>query len=190
MADVNIGVQNKAAKGRSILDYSLVACFTLVVLLLILVLDAFEYISVPGKAALSNKFAGVTTADVAKEMASEDISKLEKELEEAKKLLKEEHDKVEKLVDRVEDEIEEEEGTTPVTAEEKKEEEEKKEAVVEAVVKKELGLDKWCGSCQYKHMNFNCDQRVIWMMESYSITREMAMESAINSCHTRLRGRV
>ena len=52
MVEVNTGIQHKGpSKGRSLidLDYSnLIACFTLILLTGILVLDAFEYITVPG----------------------------------------------------------------------------------------------------------------------------------------------
>mmetsp|Transcript_4026 Transcript_4026/g.6644 ORF Transcript_4026/g.6644 Transcript_4026/m.6644 type:complete len:145 (+) Transcript_4026:182-616(+) len=127
--------------------------------------------------------------------------KIQKQIEEAKAILKEKHDEVEKLVEKVEDKIVEEEKKEAVasgepapkeeTAEEKKEEEAKKEAVVKAVVEQELGLDKFCPGCQYKKMPFTCQTRVEWMMSSYSITEQAAKESVIEGCHTRLRrGRV
>ena len=66
---VNIGEQNKPSSGgRSILDYSLIVCFTLIILLAILVLDAFEYISVPGAKKATNKFKEMTSAMTSDEL--------------------------------------------------------------------------------------------------------------------------
>ena len=67
---VNVGEQNKphSSGGRSILDYSLIVCFTLIILLAILVLDAFEYISVPGAKKATNKFKEMTSAMTSDEL--------------------------------------------------------------------------------------------------------------------------
>ena len=65
---VNVGEQNKPNGGRSILDYSLIVCFTLIILLAILVLDAFEYISVPGAKKATNKFKEMTSAMTSDEL--------------------------------------------------------------------------------------------------------------------------
>eukprot|EP00580_Thalassiosira_gravida_P002988 CAMPEP_0201607556 /NCGR_PEP_ID=MMETSP0492-20130828/6621_1 /ASSEMBLY_ACC=CAM_ASM_000837 /TAXON_ID=420259 /ORGANISM="Thalassiosira gravida, Strain GMp14c1" /LENGTH=207 /DNA_ID=CAMNT_0048072163 /DNA_START=122 /DNA_END=745 /DNA_ORIENTATION=+ len=206
MTEVNTGVQNKSGgNGRSILDYSLVACLTLILLMIILLLDAFEYVSVPGKDHVKAGF------NAAKSMGSSivgggdetnaELLELQKQIEDAKAILKEKHDEVEKLVEKVEDEIVEEEKKEALasgapapkveTVQEKKEEEAKKEAVVKAVVEHELGLDKFCPDCQWKNMPFTCQKRVDWMMGTYSITEEAAKESVIQGCHTRLRrGRV
>mmetsp|Transcript_31902 Transcript_31902/g.52030 ORF Transcript_31902/g.52030 Transcript_31902/m.52030 type:complete len:198 (-) Transcript_31902:55-648(-) len=196
MTEVNNGVQNKGHKpGRSILDYSLIACFTLVILLALLVLDAFEYISVPGgKGANGNIHTGIEAATGMSIMSKDELLELQKQIEDAKVVLQEKHDEVEKIVNKVEEEIKVEEtpaGEPPKveTAAEKKEEEVKKEEIVEAIVEKELGIDKFCGSCQYKAMNFNCAKRVSWMIESYGITEDLAKESVLNSCHYRLRRR-
>jgi len=65
---VNVGEQNKVNGGRSILDYSLIVCFTLIILLAILVLDAFEYITVPGAKKATNKFKEMTSAMTSDEL--------------------------------------------------------------------------------------------------------------------------
>lgn len=191
---VNVGEQNKprGPPGRSTLDYSLIACFTLIVLLAILLLDAFEYITVPGASLARGKISSMSAAATTKG----ELAEVEKQIEEAKVLLAEKHDEVEKLVTKVEAEIKKEE--TPAgepakveTPAEQKVEEEKKEQVIAAVVEKELGIDNFCGSCQYGQMNFNCAKRVSWMMDSYGITEDMAKESTLSRCslpHRRLRG--
>mmetsp|Transcript_33810 Transcript_33810/g.71100 ORF Transcript_33810/g.71100 Transcript_33810/m.71100 type:complete len:208 (+) Transcript_33810:263-886(+) len=206
MTAVNTGHQNKSGgNGRTILDYSLVACLTLILLMAILLLDAFEHITVPGKDHVKAGFNAVKSVGSGLvgggNESNAELLELQKQIEEAKAILKEKHDEVEKLVEKVEDKIVEEEKKEAVasgepapkeeTAEEKKEEEAKKEAVVKAVVEQELGLDKFCPGCQYKKMPFTCQTRVEWMMSSYSITEQAAKESVIEGCHTRLRrGRV
>mmetsp|Transcript_24164 Transcript_24164/g.52118 ORF Transcript_24164/g.52118 Transcript_24164/m.52118 type:complete len:195 (-) Transcript_24164:339-923(-) len=189
---VNVGEQNKphAPPGRSILDYSLVACFTLIVLLAILVLDAFEYITVPGASQARGKLSSMSAAAT----TNEELAEVQKQIDEAKALLKEKHDEVDKLVTKVEAEIKKEE--TPVgatvkieTPAEQKVAEEKKEQVIAAIVEKELGIESFCSNCQYGAMGFTCGKRVSWMMDSYGITEDMAKESALNKCHyRRLRG--
>ena len=198
MTGVNTGEQNKRpSQGRSILDYSLIGCFVLILLMGVMVLDAFEYITVPGR--------GGAKADVVHNaleigddgsMSTDEIAELQKKVDDAKKLLAKKTDEVEKLVEKVEEEIKEEKkdeaeaAGEPVkveTPEEKKEEEVKVEKVVEAVVQKELGIDRFCGGCGYKAMNFSCQKRVEWMMDSYGISEDIAKESVINSCHWRLR---
>jgi len=191
---VNVGKQNtpRGPPGRSTLDYSLIACFTLIVLLAILLLDAFEYITVPGASQARGKLSSMSAAATTKG----ELAEVERQIDEAKVLLAEKHDEIEKLVTKVEAEIKKEE--TPAgepakveTPAEQKAEEEKKEQVIAAVVEKELGIDNFCGHCQYGNMNFNCDKRVSWMMDSYGITEDMAKESALSRCslpHRRLRG--
>jgi len=179
MTDVNNGLQNSPGKpGRSILDYSLVACFTLVILLGILVLDAFEYISVP-RPSLPSKAEGAPVDNA-------ELLQIQKEIEEAKKTLEAKKAEVTELVDKVENEIHKDEPV-PETAAEKQEEAEKKAAVVKAVVEDELDISRFCGGCMYGAMNFNCQTRVDWMMDSYGITEDMAKQSVIHKCHSRLR---
>ena len=96
---------------------------------------------------------------------------MQKKVDDAKKLLAEKTGKVEKLViEKVEEEKKEraEAAGSPAkeeTPEEKKEEETKVEKVIEAVVQKELGLDRFCGGCKYGAMPFSCQKRVDWMMD-------------------------
>ncbi|KAL7529498.1 hypothetical protein ACHAWF_006234 [Thalassiosira exigua] len=166
MVNVNTGEQNKpqgAGGGRSLLDYSLVACFTLVLLLGILVLDAFEYITIPGAGgAKGTVHEAIENATGATIFSNEEIAALKKQIADAEALLAEKQKEVEKIVDKVEDEIKEEEEekekengepakekTVEEKAAEKEEEERKKAEVVNAVVRHETGLDKWCGNCQY-----------------------------------------
>jgi len=206
MADVNTGVQNKpnGSGGRTLLDYSLIACFTLVVLLAILVLDAFEYIHIPGKEGVKVGINGGIGA--AKSMmdnqSNEELAALQKEIDDAKARLEAKKKEVEKIVNKVEDEIKEEEKKeeaaaaavedpapepATMTPEEKRAEQEKKDAVVKAVVGEQLGIDRFCGGCQYGGMGFSCAKRVSWMMDSYGLSEEVAIESVLHKCHTRLR---
>lgn len=165
----------------------------------VVVLDAFEYIAVPGMEKHRGKVhTALETATGVDILSQEEIEELQKKIDAAKKAVAEKTEEVEKIVEKVEEEVKKEEaeakGEDPAkveTPEEKKEEEKKKEAVVEAVVEKELGIDRFCGNCQYKQMPFNCNKRLSWMMESYGLSEEVAKESIINTCHTRLRrGRV
>ena len=68
-------------------------------------------------------------------------------------------------------------------------EEKKEEDVIEAVIEKELGIDQFCGDCQFGGMKFTCDTRVSWMVKTYGITEDAAKMSALQFCHKRrLRG--
>lgn len=198
---VNVGEQNKphGAGGRSILDYSLIACFTLIILLAILVLDAFEYITVPGaKKVSSGVSAGVKALTGNGEVTNDELLEVQKQIEEAKKVLAEKQAEVEKVVDKVEEELEEEKKEEAVakgevvqveTPVEKLEKEVEKEKVVEAIVEKELNLDRWCGGCRYGSMNFTCAKRVDWLVSAYGMSQDQAKESTMNKCgRRRLRG--
>lgn len=195
---VNVGIQNKPSTGgRSILDYSLVVCFTLLIVMALLVLDAFEYITVPGfggaKGMTHNALEASSGVDI---LSAEELDELQKKITEAKAAIAEKTLEVEKLVDKVEDEIKEEEeakSDEPAHAEtpaEVKAEEVKKEAVVEAIVKEELAINKFCGSCLYGNMAFTCEKRKTWMMSTYGLTEEVAIEAIIHKCggRRRLRG--
>lgn len=200
MTEVNTGHQNKSNGGRSILDYSLVACFTLIVLLGILVLDAFEYISVPGaskaRGAISSLSIGGMTQDEANaitaSMTAEQLEEAQKQIDAAKALLEEKTEEVEKIVTKVEEELKEEKVVEAVAAglpvpaaptpEVQKVEEEIKVEIVKAVVEKELDIDTFCSGCQYGSMAFTCARRVDWLMTSYGLTEDMAKESACNKC--------
>ena len=158
--------------------------------------DAFEYITVPGAKHARTKISQLTTGKV----EDSELLEVQAQIEEAKKLLAEKQAEVEKIVNKVEDEIKEEKaegagGETTVkeeTPEEKKEEEELKEKIVEAVVEKELNLNKWCGGCQYGQMPFTCAKRVSWMMEAYGLNEDLAKEATMAKCGYRrmLRGDV
>mmetsp|Transcript_19988 Transcript_19988/g.42065 ORF Transcript_19988/g.42065 Transcript_19988/m.42065 type:complete len:183 (+) Transcript_19988:100-648(+) len=182
MPGINKGQQNNPKQGRSILDYSIVTCFTLFILLVIVCLDAFEYITVP-RLKLPSKAEGAP-------MDNTELLEVEREMEEATKLVEEKTAEVTKLVEKVEDDIIKD-APEPVTAAEKQAEEEKKAAVVKAVVENELDISNFCGGCMYKQMPFTCQRRVEWMMDAYGITEDAAKESVIHRCHNRLRrGRV
>lgn len=196
MANVNTGEQNKpSGGGRSILDYSLVACFTLIVLLGILVLDAFEYITIPGGPRSARAVGGALATDSGVDAGTgapetnEELAEVQKQIEEAKKTLAAKQAEVAKLVDKVEDEIKKEEPAKVETAEEKENEEQKKKDVVEAVVKKELSIDRFCGGCRYGGMNFTCAKRMQWMMTAYGLNEDQAKEALLSKCgYRRLRG--
>ncbi|KAL9186528.1 hypothetical protein ACHAXT_005766 [Thalassiosira profunda] len=189
MTEINNGKQNKPGSGgRSLLDYSLVACFALILLLGIVVLDAFEYISVPGlggaKGAAHTALEAGADIDI---LSNEELKELQKQVDDAKKVLADKKSEVEKLVDKVEDEIKKEEPAHVETAEEKKEEEKKVEAVVAAVVEAEVGIDKFCPSKQYGMMPFNCGARLAYMMDNYGLTEDMGKMAIIHKCHCRRR---
>lgn len=199
MTEINNGQQNKSAPQRSLLDYSLVACFTLIVLMAILVLDAFEYITVPGAksargklSALSGGMSSDEASKISASMTSAELEEAQKQINEAKALLESKTADVEKIVEKVEEEIKEEKVAEAAAAgvaapavptpEEKKEEEVKKVAVVKAVVEEELSIDTFCGGCRYGQMGFTCATRVDWMMTAYGLTEDMAKESACSKC--------
>lgn len=70
-----------------------------------------------------------------------------------------------------------------------REKEVEKEKVVEAIVEKELNLDRWCGGCRYGSMNFTCAKRVDWLVSAYGMSQDQAKESTMNKCgRRRLRG--
>lgn len=188
---------------RSLLDYSLVACFGLIILLLgILLFNPFDQTSVESSSTPSSLIAWdneVNTntvidhqheIDSAAATSKSEIDEVEKQIHDAKAILSEKQLEVEKIVDKVEDEIEktdsaknnEVETTTTTTEEDKRHDEEVKEKVIEAVVEKELGLDKWCGQCKYANMPFTCATRVEWMMKRYKITEDEAKESTMEYC--------
>lgn len=197
--------------GRSLLDYSLVACFGLILLLLgILIFDPFNETSIDSSTSRSNpssltawdNAAGVGSntiidhqqdIDAAAVTSNSELIEVEKQIHDAKVILSEKQDEVEKIVDKVEDEIKEDESgkdnnnnnnNKVETAEEKQHEEEVKEKVIEAVVEKELGLDNWCGTCKYGGMSFTCAARVDWMMNKYKISYDVAKESTMEYCTT------
>lgn len=190
---------------RSAIDYTIYFCLTIVLLLVIILIDAYEYVSVPGAKHASNHIrTGVNLAGEKLHTGVESITGLElmtkaekeemrREVEEAKEVVRKKHDEVEEIVEEVE--ILEKEAHKPaatpdapaapvavVTAQEKAVEEEKKEVIVEEMVEKQLGLEKWCGDCKWKDMGFTCDQRVSYMIEKYEISEVEAKEANINHC--------
>ena len=208
--NVNTGKQNtpnSSPHGHSILDYSIVGCFALIFLLVILLLDAYEYVTVPGVSSLRGGGRGGTVgSDVAAMSArehgaameamtasatKEDLDEAKREIAAAKAVIDKMHAEVETVVGKVEDHIKEEaaeaakNGENPTaiveTPKEKMQEIVKKEEIVETIVEKELGIDKWCGTCIWKN-NFTCDKRKSWLMERYGITEVEAKEACAEFC--------
>lgn len=196
-------VSSSTPPGRSLLDYSLVACFGLILLLLgILIFDPSEQTSVNSRSGPLSLTAwgnpdGTNTKidhqqiDAAAAVSKLELDKVEKQIHDAKAILSEKRDEVKKVVDKVENEIKDEKSTDgnnnnkPETISEKEKqqhEEGMKEKVIETVVEKELGLDKWCGQCKYASMPFTCAARVEWMMNRYKITMDEAKESTMEYC--------
>jgi hypothetical protein len=200
-------VSSRTPLGRSLLDYSLVACFGLILLLLgILLFDPSEQTSVDSKSSPSSLLAwdnntdGTTNnkidhqheIDAAAAVSKSELDEVEKRIHDAQAILSEKQDEVEKIVEKVENEIKDEKSTdsnssnkpagTISEKEKQQREEEMKEKVIEAVVEKELGLDKWCGQCKYASMPFTCQARVKWMMNKYKITEDEAKESTMEYC--------
>ena len=205
---------------RSAMDYSICGCLALLLFLVLILFDFYEYITVPGakharhhiRTGVKKVYTSVNTmAALVEQMTAEEKQELEREAEEAEELVHKKHDEVEEIVERVE-EMEKElhsdvksdateemtdEGkkaaaiiSDELTEEEKAAEEEKKEEIVEATVEKELGLDNWCGGCQWNNMGFNCDKRVSWMMQTYSISEAAAKEANIDVCSSKGRRRM
>jgi hypothetical protein len=201
-------VSSLSPPGRSLLDYSLVTCFSLILLLLgILIFDPFNETSIDSTSrshpsslvAWDNAAAGDGSntildhqqeIDAAAVTSNSELIEVEKQIHDAKAILSEKQDEVEKIVDKVEDEIKDDTSGKVVdgnnnkveTAEEKQHEEEIKEKVIEAVVEKELGLDNWCANCKFRGMPFTCANRVDWVMNKYKITYDVAKESTMEYC--------
>ncbi len=177
---------------RSALDYSIVACFTLILLLFILLLDAYEYVTVPGANHARNQLhQGVESLTGMELMSKEEIAQLKLDLEQAKMVVHDKQEEVKEIVEKVEKmEHEMKPETAPVTVEEQVEEKKKEEAIIEKTVEHELGLDKWCGGCKWKSMPFTCDARVAFLVDKYQIDELEAKEASLVDCHTRrnLRG--
>lgn len=189
------------AAGRSLLDYSLITCFGLILLLLgILLFDPFNQTSIVDSNNGSRSTAWDVIIDHQQEIdnaaatTKSELAEVEKQIHDAKVILSEKQEEVEKIVDKVEDEIEDEKSTidnerngnnvdkTTTTEEDTQHEEEVKVKVIEAVVEKELGLDKWCATCKFRGMAFTCAARVEWMMNKYKITEDEAKESTMEYC--------
>ena len=185
---MNIQGQNYTTTTRSTLDYSIVACFTLILLLFILLLDAYEYVAVPGASHARNQLhQGLEDITGMKMMTKQELAQLKLDVEQAKSVVHDKKEEVEEIVEKVElMEHELKPETVPVTKEEQEEEKEKEQEIVQKTVEKELGIDKWCGSCKWKDMGFSCDRRVSWLMERYHIEELEAKEASLNQgCHTR-----
>lgn len=177
---------------RSALDFSIVACFTLILLLFILLLDAYEYVTVPGASHARNQLhQGVESLTGMELMSKEEVAQLKLDIEQAKLVVHDKQEEVKEIVERVEKmEHEMKPETVPVSLEEQAEEKKKEEAIVEKTVEQVLGLDKWCGSCKWQNMPFNCDERVAFLVDKYHIDVLEAKEATLAECHARrnLRG--
>jgi hypothetical protein len=195
---------NSSPPGHSILDYSIAGCFALIFLLVILLLDAYEYVTVPGVSSLrgggrsgtvgpdmSARENGAAMEAMTASATKEDLEEAKREIADAKAIIAKMHAEVETIVGKVEDQAKEEateaakDGENPAavveTPEEKMKEIVKKEDIVETVLEKELGIDKWCGTCIWNNA-FACDKRKSWLMEKYGITEVEAKEACAEFC--------
>jgi hypothetical protein len=113
---------NSSPPGHSILDYSIAGCFALIFLLVILLLDAYEYVTVPGVSSLrGGRRSGMVRPDMSGReheaameamtgsATKEDLEETKREIVDAKATIAKLHAKVETIVDKVEDKIKEEE---------------------------------------------------------------------------------
>ncbi|KAL3822434.1 hypothetical protein ACHAXA_007441 [Cyclostephanos tholiformis] len=209
-ANINTGnrsAPNPSSFGHSFLDYSIVGCGALILLLVILLLDAYEYVTVPGASMLRGGGLGKTVgSDIvmsARDQGAameamdasatkEDLDKAKRDVDAAKATLAKVHAEIEEIVSKTEDNMKEEKttkaeknGENPTkvieTPEEIKKEEAKKEEIVEAIVEKELGIDKWCGTCIWNNYT-TCDNRKNWLMSRYGISEAVAKEGVAEFC--------
>jgi hypothetical protein len=198
---------NPSPPGRSILDYSIVGCFVLIFLLVLLLLDAYEYVTVPGASSLraggrgrtidsnvvvSARDQGAIMEAMTASASKEDLEEAKRDIDAAKDILAKTRAEVEIVVGKVDDHLKEvktaeaaksdEKPVTVVeTPKEAMQKEVKKEELVEAMVEKELGIDKWCGTCIWNNFA-KCDRRKEWLMAKYKITEVVAKEGLKEFC--------
>eukprot|EP00584_Thalassiosira_punctigera_P000502 CAMPEP_0172542328 /NCGR_PEP_ID=MMETSP1067-20121228/12971_1 /TAXON_ID=265564 ORGANISM="Thalassiosira punctigera, Strain Tpunct2005C2" /NCGR_SAMPLE_ID=MMETSP1067 /ASSEMBLY_ACC=CAM_ASM_000444 /LENGTH=191 /DNA_ID=CAMNT_0013328553 /DNA_START=362 /DNA_END=937 /DNA_ORIENTATION=- len=187
-----VSMSEKIQPKRSAIDYSIVACLAFIFLLVIILVDAYEYATVPGaKHARKHIHNSVESMSAfVEQMTKKEKEEMRHEVEEAVEAVQKKHDEVEEIVEKVE-KIEKEVQKQPAveeTAEEKARKEEKKEEVVEEMVEESLGLENWCGGCKWRDMGFTCDKRVNWMMDQYHVTEVAAKEANIQHCSNKKRG--
>ena len=181
---------NSSPPGHSILDYSIVGCFALIFLLVILLLEGGGRSGTVGHDGSAREHGAAMEAMTAS-ATKEDLKEAKREIADAKAKIAKMHVEVERIVGKVEDHVKEEaikaakNGENPSsvvkTPKEKMQEMVKKEEIVETVLEKELGIDKWCGTCIWNNA-FACDHRKSWLMERYGITEVEAKESCAKFC--------
>ncbi|KAL3781289.1 hypothetical protein ACHAW5_003047 [Stephanodiscus triporus] len=108
--------------GRSILDYSIVGCFVLIFLLVFLLLDAYEYVTVPappspargrtGRTIDSNvvesaRERGAIMEAMTASASKEDLEDAERDIDAAKAILAKTRAEVEIVVDKIDDNLKE-----------------------------------------------------------------------------------
>lgn len=196
-----VSIEKSQQPQRSVIDFPICVSTSFLLFLIIILFDAYEYITVPGanharkhiRTGVQKVHTSVNSmAALVQQMTKEEKQEMEWEVEEAEELVRKKHDEVEEIVERVEEMEKEVHNKKPdadnstteekETDEEKAVEEEKKEEIVEAIMEKELGLENWCGGCKWLNMGFNCDKRVSYMMEQYGISEVAAKEANIEHC--------
>eukprot|EP00984_Skeletonema_dohrnii_P038155 scaffold41051_cov178-Skeletonema_dohrnii-CCMP3373.AAC.1 len=86
---------------RSTLDYSIVGCFTLILLLFILLLDAYEYVTVPGASHARNQLhQGLEDLTGMEIMTKQELAQLTLEVEQAKLVVHDKKEEVEEIVEK------------------------------------------------------------------------------------------
>jgi hypothetical protein len=184
-----------------------VGCFVLIFLLVLLLLDAYEYVTVPGASSLraggrgrtidsnvvvSAREQGAIMEAMTASASKEDLEEAKRDIDAAKDILAKTRAEVEIVVGKVDDHLKEvktaeaaksdEKPVTVVeTPKEAMQKEVKKEELVEAMVEKELGIDKWCGTCIWNNFA-KCDRRKEWLMAKYKITEVVAKEGLKEFC--------
>jgi len=179
-------------------DYTLLTCATLTLFFFLLVLDAYEYVSVPGASDARDKIhTGVENLSGMEIMTKEERAAMTKEIHDAKLLVEKKHEELKGILDRMEREerdIEEiksalskasgldvSEIDVKKLGEIEGDLEEEEEEIIEPILEKELGVDKFCGDCVWNGA-IPCSKRVSWMMKRYKISELEAKESVKEDC--------
>ncbi|KAL7461880.1 hypothetical protein ACHAXS_002284 [Conticribra weissflogii] len=199
MVSINIpSSQSSLTLPARTFDYTLLTCATLTLFLFLLVLDAYEYVSVPGASDARDKIhTGVENLSGMEIMTKEERAAMTQEIRDAKLLVEKKHEELKGILDRMEREerdIEEiksalskASGVDASEIDVKKLDEiegdleEEEEEIIEPILEKELGVDKFCGDCIWNGA-IPCSKRVSWMMKRYKISELEAKESVKGDC--------
>ena len=169
-----------------LLDGSLIICAVGTLLALLLVLDAYEYVALPGASRVNSRLPAASSplSD-----AQEEKTELQLELEEAQRYIEQKRAELKKLtVEQIEtvaesngvddSQLKSDEGrlesqedvvlqsTEPETAEAtlKEQIQVDKEEIIEEIVEKEAGLEDWCPECIWLGTSeHSCENRLKWI---------------------------
>lgn len=181
------------SRTSKILDGSLIVCAIGTLLALLLVLDAYEYVAVPG-ISRTNEQAPVVSSILTSQ--DEEKTDMQIELEKAQRYIEQKRAELEKLSIEEIEKVAESEGVDDsqlktdeealeleedsslqstlesetiedtILLEEKIEAE--KEEVIEEIVEKEAGLDDWCPECIWLGTSeYSCKDRLWWIQRFY-----------------------